>query len=169
MAAIGHWTNTSIQDFLYRVGSDYIAQIEQAMDDSQVSQAALAQRLSVSEGRVSQVLNNPGNLTLKAIIAYARALKKKVAIVAYDDQDPENNNGPINSQVFAECWEKAGRPSDFLGLEARADVGIAANHLEQAAKVGVWSGRKDMAIAQSVGKPLMLKQQSANTMRAPNV
>ena len=112
-----HWTEASIEDFLYRVGSDYINQIEQAMDADGTKQSELAKTLNVSEGRVSQVLNNPGNLTLRKIIEYARALKKKVAIVAYDDQDPENRNGPINSQIFARCWETAGKPTDFFVLD----------------------------------------------------
>jgi transcriptional regulator with XRE-family HTH domain len=115
-AVNGHWTNSSTEDFLYRIGFDYISQIQQAMEADGVSQAKLAKALKLSEGRVSQVLNNPGNLTLRKIIEYARALGKKVAIVAYDDHDPENQSGPVNAQVFAKCWENAGSPADFFEM-----------------------------------------------------
>jgi transcriptional regulator with XRE-family HTH domain len=131
-----HWTEASIEDFLYRVGSDYITQIEQAMDAEGTKQSELAKALNVTEGRVSQVLNNPGNLTLRKIIEYARALKKKVAIVAYDDQDPENRNGPINSQIFARCWETVGRPTDFFApgdrqiVSTTASLGQCVVHIE---------------------------------------
>jgi antitoxin component HigA of HigAB toxin-antitoxin module len=79
-----HWTAASTSDFLYRVTSDYVRQLEKMMEASGTKQAELANALGVSEGRVSQVLNNPGNLTLKKVIEYARALGKKVAIVAPD-------------------------------------------------------------------------------------
>lgn len=113
-----HWTAQSVDAFLYRITADYVRQIEDFMAQSpQTSQTELANRLGVSEGRVSQVLNNPGNLTLKKVIEYARALGKKVAIVAYDDDDPENQDGPVNSQIFEACWRKCGTPLDFFDME----------------------------------------------------
>ncbi len=112
----GHWTNTSIDDFQYRLGFDFIDQIQQAMEGEGVTQVQLADLLGVTEGRVSQVLNSPGNLTLRKIIEYARALGRKVAIVAYDDHDPDNERGPINAQIFERCWENAGRPADFFEM-----------------------------------------------------
>ena len=42
----------------------------------------------------------------------------KVSVVAYDDADPNNNNGPINSEIFAQCWQNCGKPSDFFSLQA---------------------------------------------------
>jgi transcriptional regulator with XRE-family HTH domain len=115
-----HWTSRSTDDFLYRIGADFVRQTEQAMEATGTNQATLAQRLNVSEGRVSQVLNNPGNLTLRKIVEYARALGRKVAIVQYDDDDPQNLNGPINAEIFNVCWQKAGMPSDFFDLEDAA-------------------------------------------------
>lgn len=112
-----HWTDTSTDDFLYRVGADFVQQIEEVMESPQTNQATLAKTLGVTEGRVSQILNRPGNLTLRNVIEYARALQKKVALVVYDDNDPLNQNGPINPQVFARCWERANKPSDFFELD----------------------------------------------------
>jgi transcriptional regulator with XRE-family HTH domain len=115
-----HWTAATTEDFLYRIAADYVSQLERIMDTSETSQAKLAERLHVSKGRVSQVLNNPGNLTLKKIVEYARALGKKVAIVAYDDDDPLNANGPVNSEIFYSCWERSGKPADFFALREPA-------------------------------------------------
>src|ERR1017187_10441077 len=112
-----HWTERSIEDFLYRVSFDFVQQIEELMKPSGTSQTELAKRLGVTEGRVSQVLNNPGNLTLRKVIEYARALQKKIAIVVYDDGDPDNANGPINAEIFARCWDRSGKPSDFFAVD----------------------------------------------------
>jgi len=112
-----HWTDRSVDDFVYKISADFVRQLERAMITKGTNQAKLAKRLKVSEGRVSQVLNNPGNLTLKKIVEYVRALGCKVAIVEYDDDDPENRNGPVNAEIFAACWRKAGMPNDFFSLE----------------------------------------------------
>ncbi len=111
-----HWTEREVDDFLYRIASDFVRQIYKLLGTTETSQALLAKNLGVSQGRISQVLNNPGNLTLRQIIRYARALGRKVSIVAYDDSDPDNLNGPINADIFAICWEQAGKPVDFFAL-----------------------------------------------------
>ena len=112
-----HWTDSTTSDFLYKIGADYIRQIEQKME-SGVNQAQLASRLGVSKGRVSQVLKHPGNITLRNIIEYARSLGMKVSVIAYDDGDHENSNGPISPEIFTSCWEMSGRPRDFFDLRA---------------------------------------------------
>ena len=111
-----HWTSRSTKDFVYRISSDFAFQIEHKMNEEPISQSELAKRIGVSDGRVSQVLRNPGNLTLKNMVEYARALGMKVAIVAYDDDDPTNKNGPINSRIFTACWKKVGKPNDFFAF-----------------------------------------------------
>lgn len=114
-----HWTEASVEDFLYRISTDYIRQLEKVMGGAGVNQAKLAKKLGITEGRVSQVFGNPGNLTLRKIIEYARSLGKKVSIVCYDDDDLENQSGPVNSQIFTACWERAGKPTDFFALMDR--------------------------------------------------
>jgi transcriptional regulator with XRE-family HTH domain len=113
-----HWTERSVDDFVHKMSSDFILQLEKKMEEGKVSQKELADLLRVSVGRVSQFLNNPGNLTLKKIVEYSRTLGLKVAIVAYEDGDPENKNGPINSEIFYDCWVKQGRPEDFFSLNS---------------------------------------------------
>jgi len=116
----GHWTEGNVKDFLYRIASDYIDQLQKQMDALPISQAEFAKQLGVTEGRVSQILNKPGNLKLEKIIEYARALGLKVAIVAYNDGDSDNLNGPVNSEIFNICWERARKPADFVSIPRRA-------------------------------------------------
>ena len=116
-----HWTERSLEDFMFRIGSDFARELQRDMERLEISQAALASKLGVSEGRVSQVLNNPGNLTLKKIVEYARALGRKVSIVAYDDGDPENRDGPVDAEVFATCWANAGKPKDHFALQEASE------------------------------------------------
>jgi transcriptional regulator with XRE-family HTH domain len=112
-----HWTESSTADYLYTIGADYVRQIEQKIGDGEGTQAQLAARLGVTKGRVSQVLNHPGNITLRTIVEYARALGLKVAVIAYDDGDPHNFDGPLDSEIFTFCWEMMGKPKDFFDLK----------------------------------------------------
>jgi transcriptional regulator with XRE-family HTH domain len=112
-----NWTEINIDNFLSRITFDFITQLEKRMESLPMTQAQLAEKLNLSESRVSQILNGSHNLELKSIIKYARALGMKVAVVAYNDNDPNNNNGLINSEIFNTCWEKLDKPSDFFAVE----------------------------------------------------
>lgn len=112
-----HWTNNSVDDFVSRIGFDFVTQLEKKMESLSISRGELATRLGVSSGRVSQIFNNPRNMTLRTIIKCARILGMKVSVVAYDDGDPLNENGPIDSEIFARCWEESGKPKDFYCIE----------------------------------------------------
>lgn len=114
--SMGHWTNTSVEDFQSRITFDFIAQLEDRMAALPMKQRELADKLGVTESAVSQKLNNPDNLELKTIIAYSRALGMKVAVVPYDDDDADNTNGPVNSEIFTESWIRQGKPKSFLDL-----------------------------------------------------
>lgn len=121
MEKLAHWTQRSTADFVYSISSSFVAQLETRMEDMPMNKTELAERLGKTNGRVSQVFNDPGNLSLRIIVEYARALGMKVGIVAYDDSDPRNNNGPINPDVFVKSWEKVGRPNDLFEV---AEVGV---------------------------------------------
>lgn len=105
--------------FLSKITFDFVAQLEHRLETSGANQSELAQKLNVSESAVSQVLNcSRANLNLKTMMRYARALGMKVAIVAYDDSDPQNNYGPVGSEIFRQSWEKMERPRDLFSLKA---------------------------------------------------
>ena len=135
-----HWT-ANTNNFLYRVTSDYVRQLETMMEAAGTKQSDLANALGVTEGRVSQVLNNPGNLTLKKVVEYARALGKKVAIVAYDDADPNNQNGPVNSEIFSLCWDRAGQPSDFFEFRDSPSAMAVSGEWQHQAIDDQWTGQ----------------------------
>ena len=113
-----HWTSKSDADFAHRIGSDFVAQLETRIEDGGIEKQAIAAKLGVSPGRVSQVLNNPGNIGILTMVQYARALGMKVAIIAYDDNDPDNNKGPISAEVFTRSWQNMGKPTDLFSLGA---------------------------------------------------
>jgi transcriptional regulator with XRE-family HTH domain len=150
-----HWTERSIKDYLFKIAADFITQLEEKMKLLSITQGNLAKRLSVSKGRVSQVVNNPGNIGLLMIIKYARALGMKVAIVAYDDNDPENKKGPVNSEIFNICWERYGKPHDFWAVQDRnksADTSMISIYLDNA----------------SLGNISMIPQYRVTSMATPN-
>jgi hypothetical protein len=117
-----HWTERSIEDFVHNISSDFVIQLEKKMDTAHISAGELAQALGLSAGRVSQVLNDPGNLTLKNCVRFARGLGMKTALVAYEDGDQPNDRGPINSEIFYRCWQRYGSPTDFFELAERSQT-----------------------------------------------
>ncbi len=141
--ATKHWTSDDIESFAYRVAFDFVAYVTTLLESGNFSQQQLAERLGVSEGRVSQILNSPGNLTLKQIVRLARALGRKVAVVPYDDGDADNFKGPISSAVFTACWEFANKPADLFEVPSQVSATSAAAivaeqiHLEMSAVAAV--------------------------------
>ncbi len=111
-----HWTAQSVKDYLFRIAADFIAQLESKMDSLPISQDELAKKLGVKREHVSRLINHPGNTSLTTMIKSARALGMKVSVVAYEDNDPKNTKGPIDSEIFRICWEKCGKPHDFWEL-----------------------------------------------------
>lgn len=107
-----HWTEESPKKFAYRIASDFIEQLREKIK-GKGAQKRLAKKLNVSPGRISQVLNNPKNLTLETMVEWARALGLKISVIAYDDDDKKNERGPINAEIFRLCWEHAKKPADM--------------------------------------------------------
>ena len=132
----GHWTAKSTEAFIHTITFDFVTQLAKKLDILPINQADLAQILNVSEGAVSQVLNAPRNPTLKTIVKYAQALGLKVALVAYDDGDHNNERGPINSEIFNICWERANRPADFFALKTNAPSAYRAMNREYVTVAG---------------------------------
>jgi len=114
----GHWGTRTDDDFFFQVASDFVTQLEEIMESEKIDRAELARKLSITKGRVSQILNDPGNLTLKNIVRYARVLDRSVSIVTYERVNAANESGPIPPQVFVTCWRKAGTPTDSFSANA---------------------------------------------------
>ena len=116
MEKLKHWTSRSEHAFAHAIASDFVAQIETVMEDEEIERKALAEKMGVTPGRVSQVLNNPVSMNLRTVVKYSRAVNRKVAIVTYDDGDTNNVNGPIDAGVFSGAWEQAGCPTSLFDL-----------------------------------------------------
>jgi transcriptional regulator with XRE-family HTH domain len=117
-----HWTEESVAAFAYRIASDFVEQLERKRESLNWSKRRLARELKLSPGRISQVINDPGNLTLELMVKVARALQMKVSILAYEDGDKENFRGPINADVFRSCWEKRGKPNGKWELDMAVTI-----------------------------------------------
>ena len=138
-----NWTEKNLENFLSRVTFDFITQLEKRMETLPLTQAELAEKLNITAGRVSQILNGSSNLELKSIIKYARALGLKVAVVAYNDGDPDNTRGLINSEIFSTCWERQGAPVDFFALEETNNSSVnVTGFINNASTVQLKSRRK---------------------------
>ncbi|HEY6943938.1 MAG TPA: XRE family transcriptional regulator [Candidatus Acidoferrum sp.] len=112
-----HYTSANDETMFDRITFDFVAQLSNRLETAKMEQRELARKLKVSESAVSQVLNlNRTNLNLRTMVRYARALGMKVAVVAYDDHDPQNEYGPVGSEIFSLAWEKIGRPRDVWSV-----------------------------------------------------
>jgi transcriptional regulator with XRE-family HTH domain len=115
------WTENSAEDYLFDIAAGFSDKIEDRLDELGMTQAGLAEKLGVTPGRVSQLINNPGNLSLKTMVRWARAVGLKLTVFPYDDGDSENFRGPVDAHVFLECWRMAGKPKDGWDLEKVPD------------------------------------------------
>jgi hypothetical protein len=158
MTTATHWTQGSTDNFVYSISSSFTAQIECKMEKLGMSRSELAARLNKTTGRVSQVLNDPGNLGLKLIVEYARELDMKVSIVAYDDHDPNNYKGPIIPDVFVTCWENAGRPRDlFETASSGQNATVSKNPGNYTAQILTYRDLQTQIAASSpFGKPTVM-------------
>lgn len=124
-----HWTERSAGSYQFMVAFDFVNQLDEQLAERGLRRSDLANKLGVTQGRVSQIFNNPRGLNLQTIIRLARATGLKVSVVTYDDHDPDNTRGPIESRVFRLCWERAGRPREAWDLlEANREPQTSVAH-----------------------------------------
>jgi transcriptional regulator with XRE-family HTH domain len=112
-----HWTARKTSNFLYFVAADFVDQMRSIAESRGMKQKAFAKKLGLSEGRISQVFNNPGNLTLNTMVDWSRALGVKASIVVYDDHDSKNKSAPLSGSIFNECWRRIGSPLHWPGSD----------------------------------------------------
>lgn len=111
------WGIRNVEDYLFQVSSQFVTQLIEIMESEGITRSRLAKQLGVTKGRVSQILNRPGNQELKNIVEWTYRLNRKVAIVVYDDGDRRHKKVPIPPQVFVESWKRNHQPRDFFALK----------------------------------------------------
>lgn len=121
---MNHWTQDSVSDFVYSISLDFFTQLEDRIQESGMQRKEVADKLSVTPSAVSQMLNSPPEKPeLETLVKYARGLGLKVSVVLYNDDDPNNERGPVYSGIFEKSWEALKHPRD---LEA---VNEAMSHM----------------------------------------
>src|SRR5580700_2370550 len=114
-----HWTNRDVDAFAFAVVSTFTAQLEIKLDKEEIDDKELAELMDVTPAYISRVLNSPRNMGARTMAKLTRALNMKFAIVAYDDDDdPNNDDGPIGPEVFLWAWRQCGRPRDLSRAES---------------------------------------------------
>lgn len=111
-----HWTAVDTASFQHFVAFDFLDQIEQKLEEHEMSRTELAKKLGVDKSRVSQIFSNPGNLTLRNMIEWARAVNLKLGVLAYDDGDSAGERGPVSSWIFLNCWDRMRKPRDMADI-----------------------------------------------------
>jgi hypothetical protein len=102
-----HWTARTTQDYKYCIVYNTVAQLDHF--------------LMLKNGDYSEhfLVDDPGAVSLEEVIKLVRSHGLKLVMLAYDDGDPENKRGPVNSEIFVECWKRCGKPIDFFELEEK--------------------------------------------------
>jgi len=114
---MSHWTQGDVSDFVYSLSLDFFTQLEDRIHGSKLQQKEIAERLEVSPSAVSQMLNSPPEKPeLETLVKYARAVGSKVSVVLYNDDDPNNERGPLYSGIFEQSWQALNRPRDLEEL-----------------------------------------------------
>lgn len=144
-----HWTEESTKDFTHRIASDFLAQLETKIEKGEISRTELARRLKRTLGRVSQLFN-PGNITIDTAVRLVRAMDMKVALIAYDDHDPRNHNGPVNSEIFYVCWKHMGAPTTFFELSHIVAPLPPLGHMFEAATTDIENDATPVQLDRSV-------------------
>jgi transcriptional regulator with XRE-family HTH domain len=129
MNNVTHWTERSPEDFLYSIASDFVEQLQAKMATiNNMTRAKLAKLSGISKGRISQVFNDPGNVSLDTAIKLARALGLEVSLLTYEKVgDPDNERGPVNADVFRMCWKRAGHPFDMWDVQRSSNAAATSS------------------------------------------
>ena len=104
-----HWTAGNPETFSFSVVTDFIDEITARMKQRNITQAQISEKMGVTKQRLSKILTDPGNLTLKTMVRLAQAVGSKMAVVVYDG-DEKDQHAPIVSRAFVRCWESRGKP-----------------------------------------------------------
>lgn len=116
MSNLKHWTQNSVEDYEYRIASDFVELIYEVMETRGISQELLASRLGKTAGRISQIFNNPGNLTLRTMCELSASLGLSLSVVPYED-DLSITYGPVDAALFRDAWEFCGKPRTKFDMD----------------------------------------------------
>lgn len=111
-----HWTEESTDAYKYALTFDFIDQVEAQIELKGITFEQLAVTVNYSPESLKKLFENPWDMTIEFMIKLCKAVGMKLSLLAYDDNDPENYGGPINSQIILNCWEDRGKPKNMFDL-----------------------------------------------------
>lgn len=97
-----HWSAKSDDDFRFCVASQFVDQIEKRLEELEMSYTDLAKKINRTLGRVSQFMNDPGDLKLSTMVRIVRVLGLKFTIVVYAE---DQSRGIVEPVFVKRCWE----------------------------------------------------------------
>jgi len=88
---------------------DFVDALDTRLEELGLTRREFASRMGVSEGRISQVFNDPANFTMRKMVELSRNLGLKVSLVSFEDKD-DPSGAPVFSTSFKRSWEILGKP-----------------------------------------------------------
>ncbi len=125
------WVENSVENLKYFIGADFVDQLEAKLGHHGLTQRTFAEKLGVTEGRVSQIFNNPGNLTLDTMVSWGQIVGMKTSVILYGESVDEHLRGPLSGQIFYDCWKLMGSPRINM-LEGVANPASGSVHCNYA-------------------------------------
>ena len=93
----------------------FTRQLKERLNQLGISHETFADRLDVSQQRVTRILKHPGNLTLDVMLRTAAASQMKLALVLYEP--PPDDPDPIPPELFRNTWQQADKPTSTNQLK----------------------------------------------------
>ena len=103
-------------DCLYKLSHQFTSQIKIAMDQGGLKYKDIAERMGLTPGRVSQIMHDPGNITLSTMIKLGNAVGLKTSVLLYDYNYDNLDDDHIIPSVFRACWRRLGSPKNMLDI-----------------------------------------------------
>lgn len=98
----------------------------EAIQNSGLSQREVADRLGVSEARISQILDASGNPTVKTLARLADVLGRELRIEFSLDSHVPGQGVEVEWDVVEEPWSNSMSPDEFEQSEEEQHVALAA-------------------------------------------
>jgi len=122
-------TSSDVMQHLSSITFNAITQIQAIFETSGLKQAELAEKLGITEGRVSQILNADTGMTLKQMVRLVRTMGLKACVLFYNDGDARDKYGPLHPSIFESCWKECGEPKSMqhVSVGVLTDKPLPAN------------------------------------------
>ena len=116
---MSHWTEEGPTAFVHALVTSYVRDLNALLSSIEMGTKELGERSGLGKQAAQSTLENVLRWTTEKMVFWARTAGLKVSIVVYDDGDPDNEKGPVDSRCFYACWKKCGSPRTVKELLKR--------------------------------------------------